>query len=123
MLPMSVKRTDRNPSMDGAENMNHWLCTLRAPGGRTMRITFSMGLGHHGAEPTIEDVLNCCALDASGLHNGLGSFKDWCSEYGFDTDSRKAMRTFRTVKRQAEKLEKFLTPEQFEQLLWHTERL
>jgi len=35
-------------------------------------------------------------------------FEDWCAELGYDTDSRKAERTFRACQRIAERLRQFL---------------
>jgi len=34
--------------------------------------------------------------------------EDWCAEYGYDTDSRKAERTFRAVERQTKALKRML---------------
>lgn len=53
-------------------------------------------------EPTAPDlpgVLECLSLDWSGVEGQ--TFEDWASEYGYDTDSRKAERTYRTVLEQA----------------------
>jgi hypothetical protein len=87
-----------------------------------MTLTFSKGIGHHGAEPTVTEVLGCLASDASGVENAGGDFEEWCSEYGYDTDSRTAERIFKACQHQANRLKSFLGDEAFEQLLWHTER-
>jgi hypothetical protein len=47
---------------------------------------------------------------------------DWAGEYGYDTDSRKAEKTFRACQRQRAKLFAFLGPELYQTLLWDTER-
>ena len=36
------------------------------------------------------------------------SFDDWCSEYGYDTNSRRAERIFKQCQKQGEKLERLL---------------
>lgn len=72
--------------------------------------------------PSISDVLDCLAMDAVGIENARGSFDDWCAEYGYDTDSRKAEKTFHICERQAAHLKHFLGAELFEQLLWNTDR-
>lgn len=124
MLPMSVKATDRNSSMEpDAAPMDHWRCTLRAPGGRQMTVVFSKGIGHKGALPEVEEVLSCLALDASGLENSRGSFADFCQEYGYDTDSIKAHKTFRACERQRAKLLNFLGADLYRVLIWETENL
>ncbi len=99
--------------------MDHWLCTLEA-NSKAMQITFSMGQGHKGAKPELTEVLSCLASDASSVESD--DFEDWCSEMGYDTDSRKAERTYKACKAEAVKLEDFLGRDAFQTLCWHTER-
>lgn len=109
-----------NPHMDGSENMDNWRCVLRA-GRSRMTIYFSKGLGHKGAAPEAAEVLDCLASDAAGFENAQG-FEDWCSEYGYDADSRRAERTFKTVERQAKRLRAFLGESAYETLPWKVDR-
>jgi hypothetical protein len=118
-ITMFAARTDSNPNMDGGENMDHWRCVLRF-GKRRMTVLFSMGVGHNGKEPTAADVLDCLASDAAGIVNAR-SFEDWCRDYGYDSDSRKAERTFKVCEREAEKLRRFLGDADRETLMF-TER-
>lgn len=118
---MTAERTDSNPHMPDSDNMDHWKCVLRKDR-HSMTVYFSMGYGHHGNEPKVADVLDCLASDASGLINA-GNFEDWASEYGYDTDSRKAEKTYKLIERQSSTLRSLLGDEGFEQLLWNTERL
>ena len=53
--------------------------------------------------PTIADLLDCLASDASGYDNAR-AFDDWCSEYGYDTDSRTAVRVYNAIAEQAHQL-------------------
>jgi hypothetical protein len=73
---------------------------------RRMTVPFFMGsaLDH---EPTAADVLSCLCSDAMGVENA-GSFEDWCAEYGFATDSRKAEATFKACERNAAKVRQLL---------------
>jgi hypothetical protein len=112
---------ENNPHMDDSANMDNWKCQLRC-NGRTMTVYFSKGIGHHGAEPTAEELLDCLASDASSVENTNG-FEDWAVDLGYDTDSRKAHRTYKTIERQASKLKALLGDDAYDQLLWHTERL
>ena len=50
-------------------------------------------------------------------------FTDWAQEYGYDPDSRRAERTFNTVKRQSKGLRRLVGHAAFNELLWETERL
>lgn len=119
-IAMTVERTDRNPHMEGSEGMDNWKCTL-FHGKRQMTVHFSKGIGHHGAEPTIAEVLDCLASDSAGIEGR--SFEDFCEYYGYDTDSRRAERTYKVCVKQAEKFKKFLGDERYHVLLWETERL
>ncbi len=56
--------------------------------------------------PTLADVLNSLLLDASGTEE---SFEDWCSNYGCDTDSRKAETTYRACCDTARQLRQMFT--------------
>lgn len=104
---MTVTPADSNPNMeDDGGRSSHWRCTI-SYGKRRMTMIFTMGAGHCGREPELAEVLSCLFLDASGYDNANG-FEDWCSEYGYDTDSRKAERTYRAVERQAKQLRSIL---------------
>jgi hypothetical protein len=54
-------------------------------------------------KPSLDDVLHSLVLDASACDQ---SFDDWCSDYGYDTDSRKALETYLTCQENATKLRK-----------------
>ena len=104
-----------NPNMPDARDMNHYRCVFRWKR-RSMTVFFSMGLAHT-REPRADEVLHCLAMDASGVDNATG-FEDWCSNYGYDTDSRKAERIYKTCQRQAKKLRQFCgSAEVYQQLL------
>jgi len=116
-ISMTAEETDHNPHMeDGGDKMDHWRVTMRA-GRSRMTLTFSMGSAHHGKAPEIANVLDCLASDASGFENAR-TFEEWCSEYGYNTRSRKAERTFRVVKQQSERLKTFLGDSAYKTLLW-----
>ena len=127
-IEMQVERVKRNPNMmDMMDGASHYLCNFRRHWGdgayclEEMDVTFSMGSAHT-EPPTVEDVLDCLASDASGYMNAGFDFEEWASEYGYDTDSRKAYHTFETVEEQADQLRKFMGDE-YETLLWSVERL
>lgn len=70
--------------------------------------------------PGCAEVLDCLASDASSADS---SFEDWCAELGYDTDSRKAYSTYQACLGIANQLKGFLSPDNYETLLWNTERL
>lgn len=122
-IKMRVTPIDRNPSMDDdtwARAASHWRCTIRC-GVRRMVLAFSRGSAHTGP-PTLADVLDYLASDAAGYLN-TRDYADWCADLGYDTDSRKAERTFKAVARQTAALERVLGRADMETLLWKVERL
>ena len=108
-----VDFADSNPNMTDFEG-NHFKVTLRMSG-RSMTVHFSQGYGING-EPTAASVLECLLSDASGFDNSR-SFEEWCSEYGYDTDSRKAERIYKVVEAQNRKL-RTLLGEHYEEFLY-----
>lgn len=124
-ISMDCTFADRNPNMVDDGRMDHWRCKLqRKDGGRqsTMSIYFSMGVAHKGARPEADDVLSCLASDSASVENAK-DFGDWCTEYGYNAESRNAARIYRACKRQSEKLKQFLGTDAYETLLWNTEWL
>lgn len=71
--------------------------------------------------PTVESVLDCLASDASSYDNAR-NFDEWAEEFGMDTDSRKAERSYKVVADQAKALRHFMGAE-YNALLYQTERL
>lgn len=113
-ITMTSERIDTRPDVAdyGTEredawqrDASHWRCTLRRSGDqrRSITIYYSMGSAHVG-EPCAADVLSSLLLDASGPED----FTDWCGDYGYDTDSRRAERTFKACQVIARKLRRFL---------------
>jgi hypothetical protein len=68
-----------------------WQCVILLDG-RSLTTPFWQGSGHRApsglpSRPKARDVLECLLSDASGADQ---SFEDWCGDYGYDTDSRRA---------------------------------
>lgn len=123
-LVMSVRPVKRNPHMQGEQMPRNFECTIEFEGRgyhEPLTVYFSQGSAHK-KPPTLADVLDCLASDASGVDNAR-SFEDWASEYGYDTDSRKAERTYHICEKQAQDLKALLGQDAYNQLLYDTERL
>jgi hypothetical protein len=71
---------------------------------RQMTLHFSHGPAIC-ADPTAEGVLECLLSDLSGADE---NFQDWADGLGYDTDSRKAEKTYNVVKAQAVKTRNLL---------------
>lgn len=104
-----ARRVDSNPNTEQGgwgKGASHWSVELRM-GRHRLTVPFSQGSALT-EPPTAVDVLDCLASDASMVISGQ-SFEEFCSECGYDdTDSRTAERTYRIVKAQTAKLQKFL---------------
>lgn len=106
---------------------SHWHCTITArPGGQahTLEIEFSQGPAHT-APPEAVDVLNCLADDAAGIENAADVW-DWLEEYGYSgtvAEMREAARSYELGREQTAQLREVLGAEEYERLLWETERL
>lgn len=107
-ITLKVTPIDHNPHMDDSQRMDHWRCNLRnADTGRRMALTFSKGMGHNSAEPTVSEVMECLCSDAHIADNSP-TCEDFCRELGYDTDSRKAEKSYRQLVRQNASFRRFL---------------
>jgi hypothetical protein len=114
---------DRNPHMDHPDPYaRHYYVTLRIPARKEIfELPFTVGSSWK-REPTIADVLNCLASDAS-VFDMEPDFENWAESYGFDPDSRKTEATYTAIKRQSDSLCFFLGDAAYHDLLSETERL
>ena len=121
-ITLASEMIDTNPNMaDQDWRADHYRVTLKRPNPRRQLTTyFSMGMGL-AREPQAEDVLDCLASDASGYDNASG-FESWAADYGYDTDSRKAEKTYRQIERAAAQLQRFLG-DGYETVLYKIDRL
>lgn len=70
--------------------------------------------------PAVADVVGCLATDGSALD--YASFEDWASNYGYDTDSRKAEGIYRQCLDTGLRLKSAMGAEAFQALLeWSRE--
>jgi hypothetical protein len=95
------------PNLGDDDGWTHYAFRLRLKyDGRTMTVPWRQGIGIQ-TNPTAEDVMESLLSDAAGFDNAR-SFEDWAAEYGYDTDSRKAEKIYRSVETQTIKLARFL---------------
>lgn len=112
-----------------SKGARHWVCTIVRGGGdyqggirqacREFAIQYSQGSAHKDA-PTLADVLNCLRSDAEC---GSESFENFCSDCGYDPDSRKAYGIWEACKDSRAKLAALLGPKALRVLLSDVERL
>jgi len=105
MMTIKSERVSVNPNAEDNFQGLHYKVTLKRPKCQ-MTIYFSMGYGLN-YNPTIGMVLSCLISDSISYDNA-DTFEEWASEYGFDTDSRNAHKTYKTVEKQTERFKKFM---------------
>lgn len=66
-------------------------------------------------QPTIREVLHSLLLDSAAINSG--GFKEWCSEYGYETDSVKARAVYDECLSHAVALRGAVGPAMFESLM------
>lgn len=71
-------------------------------------LTYSTGDGRN--PPTVYSIVTCLE------RNDPGSFEQFCSEFGYDTDSRRAERAWKQVAAQYKRLTDLFTPEELDRL-------
>jgi hypothetical protein len=113
-IKMSCQYADRNPNMPDAHDMNHYKCTF-SRGRSRMTVYFSMGYAHT-SEPTINQVFDTLVQDAATVEN-CGDFAGFCSELGYDEDSRAAERTWKALEHAAKRLRTFLGEDLYTELV------
>lgn len=109
-----VTRIHENPNMvDASDGMQHYRCVLERPfkrnvgrknhpvSGRAV-ILFSQGSAH-SRPPTAHDIIECLVSDAL-TRAQAATFEEWCSDLGYDSDSRKALRTYEAIGRNTQRL-------------------
>jgi hypothetical protein len=122
-LQMTVASIDSNPNFSADDKWlataHHYRCIIKR-GKKRMTVPFSQGSAVTNP-PTLPDVLDCLAMDSGAQ---LSSFEDWCGDFGYDLDSRKAEKLFRVCRRQAQSLLRLLGSQAaLEDLIYQTDRL
>lgn len=85
---------------------NPWTVTLKFKR-RRLTVPFWTGIALTN-EPTAADVLACLISDTREFIDRCGaSFEEWCSDFGYDTDSRQAETVYRQCEQLAPKVERF----------------
>jgi len=75
---------------DDKEHRYVFKCKIKRAG-KSYTFDFGQSIKSGAEEPTIYDILTCLQK------YDVGSFEDFCGEFGYDTDSRTAERTYKAV--------------------------
>lgn len=109
-INLRITKSDSKPAPWDGPSGHHYRVTLSRKG-EPGRLTFdwwgSQAMAEEGKDPSAYSVLSCIASDLYTPE----TFEDYCSEYGEDEDSRKALQTFNRAHRHAERLRAFFADE------------
>ena len=104
-ISMELKPCFKNPGLIGEmPGARHFSVTLTRHGNRQMHLFYSVGAGWK-TDPTLANVLETLHADAG--YFGM-DFPEFCSELGFNEDSRKDYADFEALQAQNKRLREFL---------------
>lgn len=102
-------RKDNPKKLFSLDFWNSWADCHRKAFPKAPRFSFQADMVLPPKPPMPYDVLACLAK------YDTGTFEDFCGDYGYDTDSRKAEETFRAVDAEWHKVKRFFTAEELEE--------
>ena len=105
----------RKPVLDPedkfAAQRGYYRCTFeRRVGPKAVTFTVDWTSGAPASEPKAVDVLENLQSDS----NFQGSFEEFCGDFGYDEDSRKAEKIYKAINSQNRRLKTFLGEKDFE---------
>lgn len=93
------------------DNVGRYVFKIRLiKGGKQYTFNFGQSIAEDSNEPTLYDVLTCLQK------YDVGTFEDFCSDYGYDTDSRTAFKTYKAVVKEFQAMERLFNSEELEVL-------
>jgi len=116
-LAVKIAYLDNNPPQwdedQGHDRLRYRVTIQRKDTHKSLSFIFwdSIANAEKGERPTPYDVLTCVSSDS----NVYDSFEDFCGEFGYDTDSRKAEGTWKKVKKFADRINAFFTETELEE--------
>lgn len=79
-------------------------------GGKQYTFEFGQSIAEGNTEPTLYEVLACLTK------HDPETFEDFCSEFGYDNDSRTAEKTYKAVCKEFNNIQRLFTEEELELL-------
>lgn len=107
----ATQMDSRDNAGDWSEDATHWNVEIYR-GNYSFTIQYSMGSAHTG-EPELKDIMYGLLMDIQGTGE---DFEDWCANYGYDEDSRKALRIYEACKETSGFMSSMFAPDELEGL-------
>lgn len=103
-VKMSVDYSSKECPFDKGDSFNAWKIQLRYKG-RKMTIDFFTGPAL-GEPRDVSEIMDCVLSDSQA---GEMDFSEFCSEFGYDEDSRMAEKTWKDCQKISGKVNHFLS--------------
>lgn len=113
-IEFTCRRISKRRDGLGEGMSRHFECTITRQG-LSFTLYFSQGDAWI-TDPTLHDVMEPLSSDFTSVDNARG-FEDWASEYGYDSDSRKASKIYEAIRLQADELKNVLGDELYRSVL------
>jgi len=95
-VKMSVSYFGYGPHFAGDTDSRHRYRVTFSRNGKRMQVIFGQSISAGATEPSAYDVISCVQK------YDVGTFEDFCHEFGYEEDSRKAERIYRAVLKECE---------------------
>jgi len=94
---------------DDKEKRCVFSCTLRC-NKRQFTFSFGQSIAAGNKQPEMYDILSCLQK------YDIGTFENFCGDFGYNEDSRKAEKIYKAVAKEYENMCRLFTPEQLEEM-------
>lgn len=109
-LKMQILSSEYKLHFDGDKQKRYVFKIKLIKGGKQYTFEFGQSISEGSNEPTLYDVLTCLTkYDPE-------TFEDFCENYGYDTDSRKAEKVYKEVVKEFNNMQRLFTNEELELL-------
>jgi hypothetical protein len=95
-VKMSVSYFGYGPHFAGDTDSRHRYRVTFSRNGKRMRVMFGQSIAAGATEPSAYDVLSCLQK------YDVGTFDDFCHEFGYSEDSRNSERIYKDILRECE---------------------
>jgi hypothetical protein len=109
-VKMRVTYVNYGPHFAGdKESRDRYRVTL-SRNGKSMRIMFGQSLAKGAVPPTAYDILSCIQK------YDVGSFENFCGDFGYDEDSRTAERVYKAVRKEYAGVQRIFSEEEIDEM-------
>lgn len=109
-LKMYVEWFKYGIHFEGDTQKRHIFKVTLKKDGKQYTLKFGQSIAEDSNEPTMYDVLACLQK------YDVGTFEDFCREFGYDQDSRTAERVYKAVQREYKNIKRLFSSEELELL-------